>query len=208
MPEPAANRRAHVSDLPLGWTYNPSSRRERWPLLCLAGVGLLAAIYTALSQIGVISAMWDPFFGSASSFAVTHSALSRSLPVPDGVLGVVGYLCDLAFGWLGGQDRWRSKPWIVLAFALIITGIALVSLALTVLQGTLIGHWCTVCLVSATVSTLIFGLGIGEALASLQYLARARLAMGWRAAWRALWGDGKPRLAHAPRVADGLGALG
>ena len=52
--------------LPKGWSYNPSAWRERLPLLALAVVGLLAALYTALAQLGAVPAMWDPFFGSAS----------------------------------------------------------------------------------------------------------------------------------------------
>lgn len=175
-----------ADDAPPGWSYNPSAWHERRWLLCLAAIGLLAAIFTGLSQLGVVT-LWDPIFGAASSYAVTHSFISRLLPVPDGLLGVVGYICDLIFGAIGGDDRWRAKPWATLIFALVITGLGVVSLALTILQGAVIGHWCTVCLVSAAVSTLIFGLGIGEALAALQYLARVRYAGGWAQTWRALW---------------------
>lgn len=181
--------------IPPGWSYNPSAWRERRWLVGLAAIGFLAALYTALSQLGIAPPMVDPIFGVASSYAVTHSFISKLLPVPDGVLGVVGYACDLIFGSLGGDDRWRAKPWATLIFALVITGLGLVSLALTILQGTVIGHWCSVCLVSATVSLLVFGLGIGEALPSLQYLSRLRLEQGWRAAWHALLGaaaDRKP----------------
>ncbi len=175
-----------AGEIPPGWSYNPSAWHERRWLLCLAAIGLLAALYTGLSQLGVVN-LWDPIFGGASSFAVTHSFISRLLPVPDGLLGVVGYACDLIFGSIGGDDRWRAKPWATLLFALTILGLGVVSLALTILQGTVIGHWCSVCLVSAAVSTLIFGLGVGEALATLQYLARVRYAQGWAQAWRALW---------------------
>ena len=172
---------------PPGWSYNPSAWRERWPLLCLAAVGLVAAVYTALAQLAVIPSMWDPFFGSASSYAVTHSAISRRLPVPDGVLGVLGYIGDLVFGGVGGDNRWHRMPWIVLLFALTITGLGCVSLLLTILQGAVLHAWCTVCLISAAVSTLIFGLGIGEALATLQHLARMRQGNGWANMWHALW---------------------
>lgn len=194
-------------DTPPGWSYNPSAWRERWLLLTLAAIGLLAALYTALSQLGVVGAMVDPFFGSASSYAVTHSAIARLLPVPDGVLGVVGYCCDLVFGALGGERRWRTRPWVVLIFALVILALGVASLALTILQGAVIGSWCTVCLISAAVSTLILGLSIGEALASLQYLALVRMKAGGAAAWRALWGAtparSRERIAPAPGVAVG-----
>ena len=190
---PIPPNRPGVQRIPPGWSYNPSAWKERWPLLVLAAIGLLAALYTALSQLGVFPTMWDPFFGGASSYAVTHSAISRLLPVPDGVFGVIGYLCDLIFGALGGEDRWRSRPWAVLIFAIVIVVLGIVSLALTILQGAVIGQWCTVCLVSAAVSTLILGMGVGEALASLQYLARVFLELGLPAAWRALWGSGRTR---------------
>lgn len=203
---------AERGDTPPGWSYNPSAWRERRWLIGLAAIGFLASVYTALEQLGVVPAMWDPFFGSASSYAVTHSFISRLLPVPDGALGVLGYACDLVFGSLGGDDRWRSKAWATLIFAVVITALGLVSLALTILQGAVIGHWCTVCLVSALASTLIFGLGIGEALASLQYLARIRVAQGWAAAWHALWrapADRSAEPSHEPRVAvDGAASLG
>lgn len=194
-------------DTPPGWSYNPSAWRERWLLLALATLGLLAALYTALSQLGVVGAMVDPFFGSASSYAVTHSEIARLLPVPDGVLGVVGYCCDFVFGAIGGERRWRIRPWVVLLFALVILALGVVSLALTILQGAVIGSWCTVCLISAAVSTLILGLGIGEALASLQYLALVRMKAGGAAAWRALWGAtparSRERIAPAPGGAVG-----
>ena len=115
---------------------------------------------------------------------------------------MVGYACDLIFGSIGGDDRWRAKPWATLLFALTILGLGVVSLALTILQGTVIGHWCTVCLVSAAVSTLIFGLGVGEALATLQYLARVRYALGWAQAWRALWNIAPAAPRPQRRLAD------
>lgn len=171
---------------PPGWSYNPSSWSERRLLLLLAAIGLAAAIYTSCEQLGVVALMWDPFFGSQSSYLVTHSVISRLLPIPDGLLGVVGYVCDLIFGSIGARDRWCRLPVMVVLFAITITGLGIASVALTILQGAFIEHWCTVCLVSAAVSMLIFGLGIGEVLASLQYLAREH-ARG-HALWPALWG--------------------
>lgn len=199
---------------PPGWSYNPSAWHERRWLVALAAIGSLAALVTGLSQVGVLPPLWDPFFGSASSYAVTHSVISRALPLPDGLLGVVGYLCDLVFGTIGGDDRWHSKPWAVLLFALTITGLGVVSLALTILQGALIGHWCTICIISAGVSLLVFGLGIGEALPTLQYLARTRYDRGWAGARQALMGAAgskrpQPRRSFASTTheTDGIPAM-
>ncbi|HUY78001.1 MAG TPA: vitamin K epoxide reductase family protein [Ktedonobacterales bacterium] len=185
LPAPMASKASAQADIPPGWSYNPSAWRDRRWLIALAVIGFAAAAYTALGQFGVVT-LWDPFFGSHSSYLVTHSAIERILPVPDGALGVVGYIADLVLGASGGADRWRRRPWLTLLFALTILGLGVVSLALTILQGVLVQQWCTVCLVSAAASTLIFGLGIGEALASLQLLARAHAA--GRSAWQAMCG--------------------
>lgn len=185
---PEKSGRAWDDVAPPGWSYNPSAWKERRWLLALAVIGLAAATYTSLAQLAVVQ-LWDPFFGSHSSYLVTTSAISRILPFPDGLLGIVGYCADLIFGGLGGQDRWRRAPWLPLIFGLAILGLGIVSLLLTIAMGVYILHWCTVCLVSATVSTLIFGLGVGETLASLQLLTRAWLETHSLATvWRTLLG--------------------
>lgn len=192
-----------VDAIPPGWRSNPSAWRERrWPL-AFACVGLLAALYTGLSQVGVFQPMWDPFFGSASSYAVTHSFISRLLPVPDGLLGVVGYACDLIFGSLGGEQRWHRLPWATLIFGAVITALLLVGIALTTLQATVIGHWCTICLLSAASSLLVFVLGIREPIASLRYLALVWLEDGRRSAWHALWGMQPAQRPAHPDLLDG-----
>jgi uncharacterized membrane protein len=176
---------------PPGWSYNPSARSERLPLVGLAALGFAAAFYTGFYQLGIIPHMWDPFFGEHSTYLVTHSKVSRILPFPDGLLGIPGYACDMLFGALGGAARWRTMPWIVLAFAGTISGLAVVSVLLTVTMGVLVHSWCTVCLCSASISVLIFGLGIGEVLPALQHLRR-EYDRGHSLAhiWRALWGRG------------------
>lgn len=176
---------------PPGWSYNPSAHAERRALVALAALGFAAAWYTGFYQLGVVPHIWDPFFGSHSSYLVTHSMVSRILPFPDGLLGLLGYACDMIFGSIGGEARWRTHPWAVLAFAATITGLGIVSVLLTITMGVLVHSWCTVCLTSASISVIIFGMGIGESLASLQYLERVYFRHGsWHAVWSALWGRG------------------
>jgi uncharacterized membrane protein len=103
---------------------------------------------------------------------------------------VAAYAAELVLLAVGGRDRWRSLPWACLALgATLITG-AVVSLALIVIQPTLAGAWCTLCLLSAALSLALFALGIGEARAAWQHVARAR-ALGTRLG-DAVWG----RAAH------------
>jgi uncharacterized membrane protein len=177
------------TSIPPGWSYNPSAWRERLPLVALAALGFAAAFYTGFYQLGIIPHFWDPFFGEHSSYLVTHSAVSRMLPFPDGLLGLLGYFCDMLLGSLGGPDRWWRMPWAVLAFGATITGLAVVGVLLTITMGTPVHHWCTVCLVSASISVLIFGLGIGEVLPALQYLKRVyEETHSLEADWLAIWG--------------------
>lgn len=194
--------------MPPGWSYNPSAWRERAPLVALAGLGFAASFYIGFYQLGIIPQIWDPFFGTQSSYLVTHSGVSRILPFPDGLLGLLGYFCDMLFGSLGGADRWQRMPWVVLAFCGTITALAVVSVLLTITMGVLVKHWCTVCLVSASVSILIFGLGVGEALPVLQYLKRVYMDTDSRkAVWDALWGRGEraKTMRREPRSQPALG---
>lgn len=66
---------------PPGWTYNPSSWSQRLPLVALALVGAAIAAYLAAFQVGWITSVWEPFFGSGSR-TILHSGVSRLLPVP------------------------------------------------------------------------------------------------------------------------------
>jgi uncharacterized membrane protein len=178
-----------ATGIPPGWSSNPSRAAARRRLLLLAFLGLLAAIYLTLYQWGAISHIWDPFFGEQSTYVVTHSAVSRILPFPDAALGVLGYLCDLLFGSLGGDERWWRQPWTVMAFVGTISALAAVSVLLIIAQAVVVHAWCTICLVSAGVSLLIFALGSGEGIATLQYLKRVRArARSTRAVWKAIWG--------------------
>jgi hypothetical protein len=74
----------------------------------------------------------------------------------------------------------------VLALGFVIFFGAAVSVVLLIVQPVVVGAWCTLCLGSAFVSFAIFGLGIDEPLAALQYLRGVRAREG--SSWSALWG--------------------
>lgn len=161
------------AEIPPGWDYNPSSWEERLPLLALALLGVAISFYLTLFQVGAIAQMWDPLFGSASSAAVTHSPISRLLPIPDASLGVLAYLAEVLLGALGGPARWRTLPAAVLLYGLVALGLGVVSSLLLITQGALVHAWCLLCLCSAAISLAILGAGVGETLAALQHLKAA-----------------------------------
>jgi hypothetical protein len=162
-----AHRVERPTDVPPGWEHNPTSPRRRVLLAALASVGLAVATYLTLFQIGVIRDVWDPFFDA-------RTVLELTAPVPDAFAGVAAYAAELVLLAVGGRDRWRSLPWACLALGLTLAAGAVVSLALIVIQPAVAGAWCTLCLVSAALSLALFALGIGEARAAWQHVARAR----------------------------------
>ncbi len=147
------------------------------------------------SQFDVIDAVWEPFFGDGSRKILT-SRVSHVLPIPDAALGAFGYLLDAVTGVVGGQQRWRAMPWIVIIFGIAVGPLGMVSVMLVVFQPVLFDAFCTLCLASALISVAMIGPAMDELLASLQHLKRARA--GGQSTWRVFWGlDSKPSAREA-----------
>lgn len=177
---------------PPGWSVNPSAWSQRLPIVGLALIGVAIAGYLAAFQFGLVRTVWEPFFGDGSRVILT-SGVSHVLPVPDGALGAFSYLVDAVTGVIGGRERWRRRPWIVVVFGLAVGPLGAVSILLVILQPVLFDAWCTLCLLSAVVSLAMIGPALDETLASLQHLRRVhdRGESVWRAFW--LGSREKPR---------------
>jgi uncharacterized membrane protein len=158
-------------DVPLGWDYNPSEWSRRLPIIGLACLGFGISAYLALYQLGAFADVFEPFFGDGS-IEVLDSEISHVFPIPDAALGAAVYLFDVITGSLGGTRRWKSSPWIVLAFGLAVGPLGAVSVLLVILQPVALGAWCTLCLASAVVSVLMIGPAMDEVLAALQQVRR------------------------------------
>jgi uncharacterized membrane protein len=165
---------------PSGCGENPTRWSRRIPVIALAFAGLCLSVYLTLFQINVLSGVWDPFFRSEE--------VLEYLGLPDAALGALAYGTEIVLSLIGGRQKWRTMPWTVLAFGIVILTGALVSLLLILMQTFLLGAWCTLCLASAAISFAIFILGYGEPLAGLRYLAGVRDSGG--STWCALWGWG------------------
>jgi uncharacterized membrane protein len=145
---------------------NPSTRLKRARVLVLAAAGLAIASYLTAFQLGIVATMWDPIF-DGGSVHVLRSWLSRMLPVPDASLGALGYVADLVLTSIGGEDRWRTFPFVVLVLGVVVTGMAAVSILLVIFQAFVLRSYCTLCLVSAALSLVIFRLAWKEVSATL-----------------------------------------
>lgn len=176
---------ADETNIPRGWAYNPSIWPQRLPIVGLALVGFGIAAYLAAFQYQLVPTVWEPFFGDGSRQVLT-SKLSHVLPISDAALGAIGYLLDAVTGAIGGKDRWKTMPWIVILFGLLIGPLGAVSIGLVISQPLVVGAWCTLCLATALISLAMIGPALDEMLASLQYLKQESEA--GRSTWRVFWG--------------------
>ncbi len=175
-------RTAH-DGIPPGWLYNPATWGQRAPIIALAVIGAAIAGYLTLYQYKLINDVWEPFFGDGSR-TILDSPLSDVLPISDAALGALAYVADAVSGAIGGRNRWKTMPWIVIVFAIFVGPLGAVSIGLVMAQPLLYDSWCTLCLTTAVISVLMIGPAMDEALASLQHVRRAALrGHGWRTFW-------------------------
>lgn len=179
-----------VESAPPGWDENPSAWSERLPLVFLAAIGVGISTYLALFQLDVIQHVWDPFFGDGSQ-TILNSKVSHVLPIPDAALGAFSYLVDVATGLVGGEDRWRTRPWVVIIFGMAVGPLGATSIVLVILQPVMFGAWCTLCLLSALISLAMISPALDEMLASFQYLRVVYEEDGslWTAFWKGTRGE-------------------
>lgn len=172
-------------NIPPGWSYNPSGWMERVPVIFFAWVGFFVARYMGAFQLEYIHTVWDPFFGDGTRKVLT-SKVSESFPISDAMLGAFSYILDVLFGYAGGIHRWRTMPWVVIIFGILIVPLGVVSITLVVLQPVAVGHWCSLCLTSAFISLLMIPFTLDEVLASVQlliYEKKVRQSSFWTTFW-------------------------
>ena len=147
--------------------------KTRVIVAALAAIGLFIASYLAVYQSGLIHQVWEPFFGQGSD-RVLHSFVSETLPVPDAVVGAVGYAVEFVTTVSGGAERWRLRPKLVLFYGLVVAGLAVAGVALVALQAFVLHAFCTFCLLSAIISLVVAFLARDEVFASLKLLYEKR----------------------------------
>ncbi len=155
--------------IPPGWTYNPSSWPQRLPIAFFAFICWMISRYLAAYQLGYIDFVWDPFFIPGTK-AVLESSVSRAFPVSDAGLGSFAYTLEFIATCQGGKARWRTSPWGVFLFGILVIPVSLVSVILIILQPVVVGSWCFLCLITAICMLLPIPLAIDEVIASWQYL--------------------------------------
>lgn len=189
-------------DVPPGWTYNPSDWLQRGPLIAMALVGFFLSRYLAAYQLGHTRMVWDPFFEDGTR-RVLESEVSRAWPISDAGLGAVSYMLEALSGFMGATNRWRTMPWMVVMFGVLVVPLGIVSIMLIILQPVAVGAWCTVCLITAVAMVIMISPAIDEVVAMCQFLIAAKRE--GQPFWRTLWVGGtvkawedRPQTVHRP----------
>lgn len=174
---------------PPGFTWNPSAWKQRVPIAILGFIAAAISTYLALFQWGLLSSVWDPFFGSQTIEVIDSSTshfMYSWIGIPDAALGALAYLGDAIFGIAGSTRRWQYRPWLVILFGIDVIPLGIVSAVLVFIQGFIIGSWCTLCLVTAIISLILVVMAYDEVWASLRYLMfvyRKHRSLFWDVVW-------------------------
>jgi len=171
-------------DTPPGWSYNPSGWVQRGPIIAMAFVGFLLSRYLAAYQLGHIAYPWDPLFGDGTR-RVLDSEVSRAWPISDAGLGAVSYAVEALSGLMGGRNRWRTMPWMVVMFGVLVVPLGIVSIALVILQPVAVGAWCALCLATAVAMLIMISPALDEVVAMCQFLSGARRE--GKPFWQTFW---------------------
>jgi hypothetical protein len=156
-------------DMPPGWSYNPSSWLQRAPVIALGFISFFVSRYLAARQLGHTDYAWDPFFGNGTE-RILHSSVSRAWPVSDAGFGAFSYMLEALSGFMGGHQRWRTMPWMVLMFAFLVIPLGITSIILVILQPVMVGTWCTLCLLTAFLMLVMIPLAVDEVVGMGQFM--------------------------------------
>lgn len=196
MPSDSASARhqrlTSLDAIPHPWDYNPSAWAQRIPICVLAMVGFLIAAYMGLYQWRLIHSAWDPVFGKQTELVLDSNVSERLrhwFLVPDAVFGAVAYLGDAIFGLAGSTRRWQYRPWMVVIFGIDVIPLGIVGAVLVVLQGTVVGSWCFLCILTAVISLILVYMAFDEVWSCLVYLGRVwKQTRSPRVLWKTFWG--------------------
>lgn len=164
--------------IPPGWDFSPSSWFQRLPIIILAYIGFFISRYMTAYQLGHIDHVWEPFFMGALLDAkngteeIITSSISKAFPVPDAGLGAAVYILEILTGIIGGSNRWRTMPWLVLLFGIMIVPLGIVSITFIVIQPILLNTWCTLCLIAAVAMLIQVPYSFDELIATSTFLWR------------------------------------
>ena len=177
-PGPSAIASLRGPEIPPGWDYNPSAWSQRLPIVILAIVGLYVSRYLAGYQLGHVPHVWEPFFAGApddpknGTEEIITSHVSEAWPVSDAAVGAYTYALEILTGIVGSRARWRTMPWLVILFGLMIAPLGVTSIYFIIIQPIEIGTWSTLALIGAAAVLIQIPYSLDELLAAVDFVRR------------------------------------
>ena len=162
--------------IPPGWTYCPSTAAQRLPIAALGLIGLLISRMLTAYQLGHIDHVWEPFFAGNpldpknGTEEIITSAVSKAWPIPDAGLGAISYTIEILMAVMGTRDRWRTMPWMVTFFGILVIPLGVVSIYFIIIQPIVIGTWSTPALIAAFSMLLMIPFALDEVIATGQFM--------------------------------------
>jgi uncharacterized membrane protein len=168
------------ADVPPGWTYSPSTYLQRLPIITLGLIGFLIARQLSAYQMGHTGGVWEPFFsgegGLNGTETIITSDVSKAWPIADGGLGAVSYMFEVLMGVMGDRRRWRTMPWMVVLFGIVVVPLGVVSIYFIIIQPIVIGTYCTLCLLAALAMLIMIPFALDELVAMGQFVLHSHRA--------------------------------
>lgn len=162
--------------IPPGWTYSPSTDAQRFPIVAMGIIGLLISRMLTSYQLGHIDVAWEPFFSGSladprnGTEEIITSDVSKAWPIPDAGLGAVSYVLEILMAVMGTRARWRTMPWMVTFFGILVIPLGVVSIYFVIIQPIVIGTWSTPALIAALAMLIMIPFSLDEVIAMGQYL--------------------------------------
>lgn len=139
--------------------------------LSLFSAGVMGGI--GLYQMGVFKKIPEPPLPRLNAEKVNGSAEAYShLATPDALLGLTSYGITACLAGAGGQNRWKTHPWIALGMAAKTILDAAMAGKLSVDQWTKYRALCFWCLLTSGATLAVLPLALPEARAALRQATR------------------------------------
>jgi len=86
----------------------------------------------------------EPFFadrgGLNGTETIIASDVSKAWPIPDAGLGAVTYMFEILMGVMGDRRCWRTMPWMVTMFIIVVVPLGVASIYFIIIQPIVIRH--------------------------------------------------------------------
>lgn len=162
--------------IPPGWTYCPSTAAQRFPIVVMGLIGLLISLHLSAYQLGHIGSAWEPFFAGSptdprnGTEEIITSWISDMWPIPDAGLGAVSYMLEILMAVMMTRDRWRTMPWMVTFFGILVVPLGVTSIYFIIIQPILLATWSTLAMIAALAMLVMIPFALDELIAMGQYL--------------------------------------